>query len=110
MPVLSGDGVVSVEAPARQISVEAPPAGTASVAVIRGAAGPAGPPGVGTGVEVQQSTPAATWIFAVPVGFGRTPSVDIYVAGELVDADVTADSTTVSIQFPSPAVGSVVLT
>lgn len=74
--------------------------------------GPRGPAGsvAGAGVQIDQTTPAATWIIPVPAGFNRTPAVAVYVGGELVLTDVTADETTVTIEFPAPTAGSVILT
>lgn len=75
-----------------------------------GAQGDTGPAGVGAAVEVAQVAPSASWVISVPPEFGRRPGVAVYVAGELVEADVAADSSTVSVQFPTPTSGSVVLT
>jgi hypothetical protein len=55
----------------------------------------------------KQLSPQAYWSFTHPLG--REPVVQVYVSGELVLADVTATDTTVSIQFPAPAVGVVVV-
>ncbi len=59
--------------------------------------------------EYIQSTPLATWVIAVPGVMGRRPNVDIYIANELVEADVVASTTQVTITFPSPQSGSAVL-
>lgn len=68
--------------------------------------GPPGPPG--QGYVHTQSTPAASWIIAHPIG--RVPDVALYIAGEQVDADITADATTVTITLPEPISGIAVLT
>lgn len=68
----------------------------------------AGPGGGGTGIEYTQSTPLASWL--VPHTFGRLPNVAVYIAGEEVDADVTATTTQAVIAFASPAAGVAVLT
>lgn len=68
--------------------------------------GPPGPPG--QGYVHTQSTPAASWIIAHPIG--RVPDVALYIAGEQVDADITADATTVTITLPEPTSGIAVLT
>lgn len=68
--------------------------------------GPPGPPG--QGYVHTQSTPAASWIIAHP--FGRVPDVALYVAGEQVDADITADAATVTITLPEPTSGIAILT
>lgn len=113
MPVLSDGTVVKVKAPTNVtafVVVKPPP--VQHLKVVQGARGPAGPAGDGAavGVEIVQSTPAATWILTVPDAIGRRPSVAIFVAGQQVIADVTADSHTVSVQFPNPTAGSAVLT
>lgn len=66
--------------------------------------------GDGSGAfEYIQSTPLATWTIPVPLTMARRPNVDVYIADELVDTDVTASTTQVVITFPSPQVGSAVL-
>src|SRR5688500_11755100 len=69
----------------------------------------AGGGGGSAGYEYVQSTPLATWTIPVPVGMGRRPNVDVYIAGELIDSDVSASSTQVVVTFPSPQVGTAVL-
>lgn len=66
--------------------------------------------GSGGGIEYVQSAPSASWIIPVPVSMGRRPNVAVYILGNQVEADVSADSTTVSIAFPSPIAGTAVLT
>lgn len=75
----------------------------------------AGSGGTGTGggdnSYSQSFAAAATWTIAVPAAFGRTPNVAIFSpGGEEVEADVTASSTIVTVQFPAPYAGSVLLT
>jgi len=61
------------------------------------------------GGEFDQVTPASTWTFTHL--FGRRPSVSVYnAAGQEVFADVTTDDMLVTVVFPSPTTGSVVLT
>lgn len=111
MPVLSDGTVVKVKAPVAGIQyavVQAP--ALSHVKVVQGPRGFTGDAGPSAGVEIVQSAPAGTWTLTVPPEFGRTPSVAIYVGGQLVITDVTADSTTVSVQFPNPTAGSAVLT
>lgn len=55
----------------------------------------------------KQTIPLAYWSFDNPLG--REPVVQVYINGELVLADVDATESTVSIQFPSPAVGVAIL-
>ena len=75
-----------------------------------GPAGPAGPAGDSLATEVPVTIAAATWVIPVPVGFGRTPGVAVYVGGELVIAETHASDTMVSVILPAPMTGSVVLT
>lgn len=63
------------------------------------------PPTAGTAHT--QSAPSATWV--IPHTFGRIPAVAVYIAGELVDTDVTATTTNVTITFPAPFSGVAVL-
>ena len=61
------------------------------------------------GVEYVRNTPASTW--NIQHTLQRRPAVTIFDAtGQEVEADVEADSTSVTITFPSPITGSVVLT
>lgn len=67
-------------------------------------------PGTGTVNSAHihvQTTPSASWL--VSHSLGRLPSVDLYVDGSLVEADVEADLYIVTVTFPSPMVGSAVL-
>jgi hypothetical protein len=92
---------------------------------IRGPQGPPGPPPSDeyvanrvetylddnppvTGVEHIQSEPTSTWIVAH--NFGRRPNVSVIVDGEVVDTNVVATSTQVTINFPAPYTGSAILT
>lgn len=110
MPVLTPGATYSVEIPDRPVpSVEKPPPATASVAVVRGPRGPQGPPGTGVGTEIQQVTPAATWTIPIPPEFTRAPAVTVYVDGEQVITDISADNSNVTIQFPNPTAGIAVL-
>lgn len=61
-----------------------------------------------SGFEFQQVLPSASWV--ITHGFGRMPSVAVYIDGEEVWADVTATNTSVSIAFASPVVGFAILT
>lgn len=84
---------------------------TAVVEVDRGAPGPRGPAGGLLGLEYAQTTPAATWIIAIPAEFTRRPTISIYdTAGDLVEADVTASATIATITFPIPYAGTAVIT
>ena len=75
-----------------------------------GPTGPAGPAGEAIAFETVFATPLATWVVAVPVGFGgRTPNVGVYIGGQSVIAEVHASPTQVSVILPEPLTGSVVL-
>lgn len=78
-----------------------------------GPQGPPGAPGQNGGdsatMEWIQDTPSSSWVIPVPPALGRIPSVTVYVGGKLSLTDVTADATSVNIVFPSPTVGSAVL-
>lgn len=66
--------------------------------------GPAGPPGTGGAYVHTQASPASTW--TVVHALGRTPhSVVVYVGGQQVITDYTADATYVVLEFPSPEAG-----
>lgn len=68
-----------------------------------------GPPGGGAGSAqvFTQSSPSASW--SITHTFGRLPLVDLYVAGQQVEADVEATDSTVSVTFPAPTAGTAVL-
>lgn len=92
-----------------EVVVPADPA-VIEVVQVLGLPGPAGPPGDNLAFEYTQATDLSTWTIPVPVGFGRRPSVAVYLAsGEAVMADVSASSTSVTITFASPQSGSAVL-
>lgn len=55
----------------------------------------------------KQLNPSAHWSFTHPLG--REPIVQVYLNGELVLVDAMVTDTTVSIQFPAPAVGVAVV-
>jgi hypothetical protein len=100
---------VRIPGPAEVVAVRVP--GPVSVVTVR-IPGPQGPPGEGGGVgdaaEVhEQETAAATWSYAHSLG--RRPVVAVYIEGELVLVPVTADDSSVSVQFPSPQSGTLVL-
>lgn len=57
--------------------------------------------------EFIQTVPSALWL--IDHKFGRSPLVDVYVAGEQVEADVSVTDTLVSITFPAPTAGTAVL-
>lgn len=80
------------------------PDGSLVFATVSGGGGGGG----SDGTEYQQTSPSASWSFTHALG--RRPAVALYVAGVLVDADVTATSTQVSVVFPAPTAGTAVLT
>ena len=56
-----------------------------------------------------QAAPSSSWNF--PHGLGRLPTVALYLAsGEEVEADITASTTEVSVVWPEPVAGKMVLT
>lgn len=99
--------VVVIESPVTDVVSFEVPTATVTVTTVLGETGPQGPPGVSPGVELVQATPLATWNFAHTLG--RKPTVTVYVGGELVDTDVIATSSSVTLTFAAPQAGSVVL-
>jgi len=76
------------------------------VDVFTGARGPRGL--VGSGLVWDQTIPLSSW--TIPHEFGRRPDVTIYIGNEIVDTDVYATATTVTVVFPTPRTGQAVLT
>lgn len=74
--------------------------------------GPQGPPGIGGdgSFQILVTVPSATWNAELPFGFTRRPNVAVYVGDELVEADVFVVGATVSVIFPSPQTGVLVIT
>ena len=123
MPILSDGTVVRVKIPSQKPtklirvntkSVRVLKLGKCrtKAVVVRGPQGLQGFDGASGnfGFERIFSAPSASWIIPVPPYFGRTPSVAVVVEGRSVIADVTADSSTVTVQHPEPTIGSVILT
>lgn len=52
-------------------------------------------------------TPSATW--TITHNLGRRPSVELYVGGVAVDADVTSTTTTTTVTWPEPTAGEAVI-
>lgn len=76
------------------------------IAAIVGPPGPAGPSGPGSAPTRIDAALAATWI--LPHTLGRTPMVEVFLAsGEHVIADVTVNSTTITVSHASPQAGFV---
>lgn len=75
-----------------------------TVGVVQGLPGESSP-----AFETQFPTALATWTLAVPSTFGRTPNVAVFVGGQAVIAEVHASDSLVSVIFPEPMTGSVVL-
>lgn len=75
------------------------------------ASGPQGPPGPASGSSYRhtQATPAGTWI--IPHNLGALTGLSVYIAGELVHADVvwSLDLNTTTVTFPTPVSGVAVL-
>jgi hypothetical protein len=92
------------------ITVEVAAAETIVKVVQEGPQGPVGPSGDSTAspVRINQSTAASTWIFSHSLG--RVPIVNVYLAnGELIIVDVVASTSQITVTFPSPIAGFVVL-
>lgn len=94
-----GNGVTVVVLPSTAV-------GPGTVVPVPGPPGAPGAPG-GSLVHVQPD-PVAVWTITHPLG--RLPAVALYVAGELVDADVDAGAAAVTVTFPTPTAGTAVLT
>lgn len=61
-------------------------------------------------LQMAVEVPVSTWVFTFP-DLGRMPSVSIFLStGEAVDADVTATTSAVSVSFPSPQSGWLIIT
>lgn len=105
------DAVIEIVQPVTAVVEIAQPVTTVvGIGAVVGPRGPAGPSGSAIAFEHTQASPAATWIITVPEAFGRRPAVAIYVSDELVDTDVVASSSQVSVIFPAPTAGTAVLT
>lgn len=101
-----------ISGPTPIVQITAPPTAQVLTVVERGLRGPAGPPGSGGDIshEVEITAPASTWTVTVPDVFTRRPNVAIFIDDELVDADVHASITNVTVVFPTPQTGTLVLT
>jgi hypothetical protein len=64
--------------------------------------------GASGGFQHNQASASSAW--SIPHSLGRIPGVDVYVAGEQVEADVDATSSLVVITFPTPYSGVAILT
>ena len=79
----------------------------AAVPVVIGPRGRDGPPGTGATTRIDAPS-AATWI--LPHGLGREPQVQVFVGtGEAVIADVAVDPVHVTVTFPTPRAGVVLV-
>lgn len=112
MPVLSNGTQIRFRAPDAPRRFRAPSPTADRIVVVRGPAGATGPAGSGNSdaIEYVQSAPSASWIIPTPEAMGRTPSVAVYVGGQLVMTDVFANETNVNVVFSEPTTGSAVLT
>lgn len=101
--------------PARRIALRwRGPAGTIAhlarrpLAPLAAIVGPPGPPGANTAPLRLDAAPAATWILPHPLG--RVPTVQVFLSGgEAVLTDVAADSAYITVTFPSPQQGFVLV-
>jgi hypothetical protein len=70
--------------------------------------GPPGPPGPDTAPLRLDAPLAATWILPHPLG--RVPTVQVFLAsGEAILTDVAAGAASVTVTFPSPQQGFVLV-
>lgn len=77
----------------------------AAIAGLVGPPGPRGPPGEALRLDASL---AATWTLSHPLG--RVPSVQVFLTGgEAVLADITASDTQITVTFPFPQQGFVLL-
>lgn len=76
-------------------------------ALLGGNTGGEGAPPVAGGLEHVQVAPSASWVITHTLA--RRPVVAVYIDGELVEADVTATTTSVNVAFPYPVAGTAVL-
>lgn len=77
----------------------------ATLVVVSGDRGPKGDPGSGAVVNYVQAIPATTWTITHNLGY--IPSVLVYDdAGDLCDANVIANTTTVLVTGAGPFSGS----
>lgn len=74
-----------------------------TVEALRAAIGGTG----GGAVTFPFNTPSATW--TITHNFGRRPSVELYVDGDIVFADVESTTTTTTITWSEPTAGEAVL-
>jgi hypothetical protein len=93
--------ITGIYVPGFDRTTKLPPHDT--VEALRAAIGGTG----GGAVTFPFGTPAATW--TITHNFGRRPSVELYVDGEIVDGDVESNSTTTTITWPEPTSGEAVL-
>lgn len=64
-----------------------------------------------TGLQMIVEVPLATWVYTFPYNLGRMPSVSIFLGtGEAVEADIHATPSAVSVSFPSPETGWLIIT
>lgn len=106
------DLVVITLEPQVSVVIESPVATVVEI-ISEGPQGPKGERGadstaVNTPARLDQATPASTWI--LPHSFDRVPLAQVYLSsGELVIADIAATTTTITVTFPGPQSGFVVL-
>jgi hypothetical protein len=78
------------------------------LAAVAAIVGPPGPPGPDAAPLRLDAPLAATWILPHPLG--RVPTVQVFLAsGEAVLTDVAAGLATVTVTFPSPQQGFVLV-
>ncbi len=108
--VIRDGSVITIVVPPPNTVTVAPPTTNPVVLVpVAGPAGPGGLPGAaGSGYVHDQTTPSSSWV--VPHPLLRLPCVELWIDGARTFTDITATVTTVTVAFPAPVSGTVVLT
>lgn len=83
-----------------------------SISVSVDVMGPQGPSGTSgsasNSTRIDQSTASSTWILSHTLG--RIPTCQVYLTnGEIIFTDVICTSTTITVTFPSPVSGFVMI-
>ena len=102
-----GGAVLEVVQPAAPVFQAVQPA-AGTVVQVMPMPGPKGDQGIGSGIAYVQATPVSS--IAIPHSLGRLPVVVVYVTGEEVETDVSADTGHAYLSFPTPTAFTAVLT
>lgn len=107
--VLQDGTVLAIVVPQNTVTVGPPTTNPVVLVPVAGPAGPGGLPGAaGSGYVHDQTTPSSSWV--VPHPLLRLPCVELWIDGARTFTDITATDTTVTVAFPAPVSGTVVLT